>query len=255
MNTGAVRVRPSILGWTPATRPPAPRPQVPDQVPSRLSRTAPPAQPVALSVVVCDARLLFAEALTRALEARGAWARATADPEVALGMLDEDPAHRVVLSADFSSISGVALVGRIRERWPATQVFCTAAHGATLDPVVRAYAREVLCTRRPLHELVDGVLRPDDVPVPSRLADFVPAAGQTHRRAAPEPLPARFLSKREREVLGLLVSARSTTDMARELGISVTTTRGHVRSIFFKLGVRSRIEAVGYAIRHSLVVA
>jgi DNA-binding CsgD family transcriptional regulator len=49
------------------------------------------------------------------------------------------------------------------------------------------------------------------------------------------------------------VSAQSTYRIADELGISVTTTRGYVQSILAKFGVHSRVEAVAYAVRHSVV--
>lgn len=240
-------LRPSTAGWVPGNRRP-----LGDR---KTDGESSPARAVRLSVVICDARVLFAEALTLALTTRGARTRMAADPDDAMTMLDEEPADRVVMSMNLPSVCDAAVIGRILDRWPATQLFCTAAHTPAVDPVVRSRARGVFSTRRPLHELVEGILRPDGAPAPCRPVEFASSVGHARRRNAPEPLAARFLSKREREVLGLLVSARSTTDIAGELGISVTTTRGHIRSIFFKLGVRSRIEAVGYAIRHSVVVA
>jgi DNA-binding CsgD family transcriptional regulator len=67
------------------------------------------------------------------------------------------------------------------------------------------------------------------------------------------PLATQFLTNREREVLGLLVSAQSTARIADELGISLTTARGYVQSILAKLGVHSRVEAVAYAVQHCVV--
>ena len=56
------------------------------------------------------------------------------------------------------------------------------------------------------------------------------------------PFPA--LSDREREVLGLMADAVSNGDIARRLFLSDKTVRNYVSSIFTKLGVESRAEAI-----------
>ena len=50
------------------------------------------------------------------------------------------------------------------------------------------------------------------------------------------------LSRREREVLQKLVDGLSTTDAARALFVSPHTLRNHLKSIYRKLGVHSRVE-------------
>jgi LuxR family maltose regulon positive regulatory protein len=51
-------------------------------------------------------------------------------------------------------------------------------------------------------------------------------------------------SERELEVMRLLTTHLSSTDIAGELAISVNTVRTHIKSIYGKLGVHSREEAV-----------
>ena len=60
------------------------------------------------------------------------------------------------------------------------------------------------------------------------------------------------LTKREREVLQLLVTGLSNAAIARELVITVGTVKRHVNSIYGKLGVNSRTQAVARA--HTLHV-
>jgi LuxR family maltose regulon positive regulatory protein len=52
------------------------------------------------------------------------------------------------------------------------------------------------------------------------------------------------LSARELEVLRLLRSDLSGPDIARELIVSLNTVRSHTKSIYAKLGVNNRREAV-----------
>ena len=55
------------------------------------------------------------------------------------------------------------------------------------------------------------------------------------------------LSPREIEVLGLLTTSLSVTEIAEELVISVNTARSHIKSIYSKLGVNRRLDAIEMA--------
>jgi DNA-binding NarL/FixJ family response regulator len=66
--------------------------------------------------------------------------------------------------------------------------------------------------------------------------------------------PADVLSAREREVLELLAGGASNKEIARVLGLSLSTVKFHVAGIIGKLGARSRVDAVAIAIRAGLVM-
>ena len=61
------------------------------------------------------------------------------------------------------------------------------------------------------------------------------------------------LTRREIEVLALLVRGRSNKEIGAKLFISETTVKGHLRSVFTKLNVLSRTEATTTALRRGLV--
>ncbi len=62
--------------------------------------------------------------------------------------------------------------------------------------------------------------------------------------------PLGLLSDRERQVLNLLVEGYSNPQIAQELVISLNTVKRHLKSIFAKLGVRSRAAAVALVLKH-----
>lgn len=69
---------------------------------------------------------------------------------------------------------------------------------------------------------------------------------------APAPVPLPGLTVRERQVLDGLAAGRSNTAVAESLGLSVKTVSNHVSSVFAKLGVATRAEAVVVGREHGL---
>jgi len=59
------------------------------------------------------------------------------------------------------------------------------------------------------------------------------------------------LSGRELHVLALVASGSTNREISENLGLSEQTVKNHLSSIFHKLGVSNRTEAVTYATRHA----
>ncbi|MEM6254108.1 MAG: response regulator transcription factor [Cyanobacteria bacterium P01_D01_bin.156] len=76
---------------------------------------------------------------------------------------------------------------------------------------------------------------------------------QSHAKQSLEKCKLLHLSKREQEVLKLLARGESNEEIAGELFISVATVKSHFTSIFEKLGVKSRTQAIIRALRLGLV--
>lgn len=70
------------------------------------------------------------------------------------------------------------------------------------------------------------------------------------RPPAAASTPADELTTREREVVELLAQGLTNKDIAQSLFLSVRTVEAHLRSVYAKLDVRSRTEAVLWAIEH-----
>jgi len=78
-------------------------------------------------------------------------------------------------------------------------------------------------------------------------------------RAAPSPSPKqrhaanRALTERERTILRMLSGSLSQGDIGRELYLSYNTVHSHTRSIYCKLGVSSRADALERARTRGLI--
>jgi LuxR family maltose regulon positive regulatory protein len=84
---------------------------------------------------------------------------------------------------------------------------------------------------------------------PDYVAILLSAFGEQTMAAPSRAFPlVEPLTERELEVLRLLVAGLSNTEIARELIITVGTVKRHVNSIYGKLGVQSRTQAVARAL-------
>jgi DNA-binding NarL/FixJ family response regulator len=61
------------------------------------------------------------------------------------------------------------------------------------------------------------------------------------------------LSEREIEVLGLLASGKTNSEVAGDLFVSVGTVKSHTGNIYRKLGAKNRTEALARAREHGLI--
>ncbi len=62
-----------------------------------------------------------------------------------------------------------------------------------------------------------------------------------------------ILTKREKEVFTLLVSGKTTKEIAEDLGISEKTVRNHISNTMQKLGVKGRSQAVVELLRMKII--
>jgi DNA-binding NarL/FixJ family response regulator len=102
---------------------------------------------------------------------------------------------------------------------------------AALDRVARG---EMLCSPR----MVGALVR--------RVADLAAMVGPHESRAD--------LTPRQLEIVGLIEAGLSNKEIARRLGIEVPTVKNHLHTIFEKLHVHRRSDAVRLARRHGLPV-
>jgi predicted ATPase/DNA-binding CsgD family transcriptional regulator len=80
-----------------------------------------------------------------------------------------------------------------------------------------------------------------------------PPAARTRAQPAPASVPDDPVTARELEVLRLLAEDLSNPQIAERLIVSRRTVEAHLRSIYEKLGVKSRDAAIRYAMEHGLV--
>ncbi len=179
------------------------------------------------------------------------------DGEEAINLVESTRPDVVLMDINMPGMSGVEAIRRIHARHPQVAVLVLTMYDRDeyLYESIRAGATGYL--------LKDAPFRGRDRRGPFRLPGRIhPAsghgpeiAGQFERQGAEDGARRgrRFLTPRELDVLKWMVKGLSNKEIAEQLFISDKTVKIHVSNIFKKLGVKSRSQAIIYAIQHNLV--
>jgi DNA-binding NarL/FixJ family response regulator len=155
-------------------------------------------------------------------------------------------------------LDGVGAMRALRERAPASRVIVLTSFldDGRLMGALRAGAAGYLLKDVEPAELARAVR---SACAGEALIDPTVAARLLRALSAPDGLaagagqdPTGQLTRREREVLGLIASGRSNKRIALELGIAEKTVKTHVGHVLAKLGVADRTQAALVAVQRGL---
>ena len=206
--------------------------------------------PVAgLRVVVVDDHPVFRQGLRTLLEDLGVEVVAeAADGEGGVAAVVEHRPEVVLMDLQMPGVTGVEATRRLTARVPDVKVVVltmvdddqavfAAVQAGAVGYLLKGAGQEEI--GRALASVAAGqaVYGPE---VARRLRSFF--SGGAPGGASVVPFPR--LSEREREVLGLIAEGSSNGDISRRLFLSEKTVRNYVSSIFTKIGVDTRAEAI-----------
>ena len=211
-------------------------------------------QPVRSGVVV-DCHPLWVQWIERALEEAGVRVVATStSPDHVRALVEEHRPDLLVVGIDSwpdGSVS-VALLAALGRAQPELRLVAVSdrREPAAIAEAFRSRV-DAYCLRSTRSaDLATAVRQAFDRTI------YLPAA----RRAAPVRRPPkrprrhdpRRLTKREREILGLVSEGLTNPEIARRLWLTEQTVKFHLRNTYRKLDVVNRTEATRWAHRHHL---
>ena len=126
-------------------------------------------------------------------------------------------------------------------------------HAAGLVSSLHSGLRAVLPLDAAPHEIVAAIQAASEGLVVLH-PDFLPSLEIADSLQRPPVTPDASLTPREIEVLRLLAEGLANKNIAWKLGISEHTVKFHITSIFTKLHVSSRAEAVAIGMRRGLIL-
>ncbi|HEY8199741.1 MAG TPA: response regulator transcription factor [Actinomycetota bacterium] len=227
-----------------------------------LSVHEPPRAPEGpIRVVICDDHRLFVDALAAVLTSKGCEVVArTLHPDQAVAAVLANKVDVCMMDLSFPSSAGCdGLEGtrRVVAASPSTRVVMLTGSADSsvalpaIDAGARGFARKDDDLDR-IFQTIKQVHAGEMVSASSATRRPWPAANPRRMTNQGQNL-ARFLTSREREVLERLVRGESTATLARAMEVSYHTARTHIQNVLAKLGVHSKLEAVAFAVNHSVV--
>ena len=211
---------------------------------------------MSLRLLLADDHPLIREGLRSSFVNQGFTVVAEAeDGKRAVDLALEHRPDVVVMDIGMPELDGIEATRRIMRQRPGSKVLMLTAHdddgmrqaaqlaGALGYVSKTAATAEIADAVRALAR-GESVLSKTDV---LRPAGYRPARFDRYfgENLPPEPR----LTRRESQVLQLFANGRATVEVAKTLGISQKTVKNHLTSIYQKLNVRDRTEAVLLAVR------
>jgi DNA-binding NarL/FixJ family response regulator len=151
-----------------------------------------------------------------------------------------------LLDLRMPTLNGVGVIREVRELDVSARVIVHTTYDTDEEiyQAIRAGAKGYLLKDAPLQELLDSIRK-----VHAGETCIPPALGAK----LASRMSGEALTDREVDVLKLLARGRSNKEIGTDLFISETTVKSHMRSIFSKLNVMSRTEAIAAANKRGLI--
>jgi DNA-binding NarL/FixJ family response regulator len=209
-----------------------------------------------VTVLIADDQTLFREGLKDLLEDEKGIkvvGEAKTGPET-IEMVRKLKPDVVLMDIKIPEMDGITATKIIREKFPQTNVIILSSYEdeAHVTEAISAGANGYLSKMLPASELVNALrtFTSESVMIPQPIMNkLISGLRQgVNRTDSPESL-----TQTEIKVMALLGKGKSNKEIAAELKCSVKTIKNHLNSIYNKLGVTNRTEAVIKAIEKGLI--
>ncbi|MDQ4001529.1 MAG: PAS domain S-box protein [Actinomycetota bacterium] len=175
-------------------------------------------------------------------------------------MLEDGTSEADVAVLDLTLPDGYGgnLIKELRAVNPRAQALVLSAtlDRAEIARAVEAGAAGVVHKSTVMDEVIEAVrrVRAGEMLLPlDEVVELLRFAGAQREQEQKARQAIAQLTPREKEVLQALAEGLDSKEIAERLSISVPTERNHVASILAKLGVHSRLQALIFAVKHSVV--
>jgi two-component system, NarL family, nitrate/nitrite response regulator NarL len=181
-----------------------------------------------------------------------------ADGDEAARVLQTIDADLVVLDLCMPVMSGVAALTRLSRDAgrPPVIVLAGAVSRSQLAEAIRLGVHGLVLKSAPADVLLKAIrwVLEGRCWLDSRLVtDLIETARQLMNAAPQAHAASPRLTRREREVLGLVVAGYANKEIAQASSVTEDSVKHHLTRIYEKLGVSNRVELATFAAEHSLL--
>lgn len=200
-----------------------------------------------IRVLIADDHVVVREGTRKILErdAELTVVGEAADGDAAVALAERLEPDIVLMDLSLPGMSGIEATRRIRSRREAARVLILSVYDDEdyVVAAIEAGASGYLSKAASAPELTAAIRAVADGAVV-----FHAGLAQNLLARSRRPGPTEILTPRELEILSRASEGKKTQDIAAQLAVSVRTVEADLSSIFAKLGVSSRTEAVAKAV-------
>jgi signal transduction histidine kinase/DNA-binding NarL/FixJ family response regulator len=160
----------------------------------------------------------------------------------------------VLMDIGLPGISGIDAIAKVKEKFSETQLLMLTVFNDDkhISRAMMAGASGYLLKNTPHPQILEAIAQVYDggMPISAGIAKRII---RLYQQYAPSENSSASLTKREKEILSLLVKGLSFAQISDKLFISFNTVVNHMRKVYEKMHVHSKSEVVAKAIREGLV--
>ena len=212
-----------------------------------------------IRVLIADDHALVRDGTRRILEAERDMevVGEAGDGEEAVALASTLKPDVAIIDIDMPKLNGIEVTRQIKALYPETAILILTAYSDDqfVYSLLEAGAAGYLLKSIRSPELVDAVraLHAGESVLHPAIARKVLNRFVSSSEKARKREPSEALTQREMDILKLVTRGLSNKEIADELFLSMRTVQGHLGSIFSKLGVGSRTEAVVHALKEGWI--
>lgn len=166
--------------------------------------------------------------------------------EDALNFLLQKPVDIVLFDINLPGMSGIACIRQLKAQHPSMQmmVLTVLENIESVFEALKAGAVSYLLKTTPSEKIIEAIQEVNDggAPMTGHIARKVIDAFHLHQEKYNPYI--ENLSRREKEILEFLGKGYQYKEIAGMFFLSIETVRTHIRNIYEKLQVNSRVEAL-----------
>ncbi len=176
-----------------------------------------------------------------------------------LKLLENMQADVIIIDISMPKISGIELTKIVKEKYPSIELIIFSSHseGENVVASLEAGAKGILPKSTIREELVEALRAVyDGREFISKYIPFSTFTNHIKKIKAEKDGAVKIeeqLSKREIEIMKLIVEGKSNKEISEKLFISQRTVEKHKTNILSKLEMKSVVDLVKFAIKHNLV--
>lgn len=161
-----------------------------------------------------------------------------------------------VIDISMPMLNGIDLAAKLRLESPDTKIIILTMHKTEefVTKALQAGVKGYVLKDNALEELIQSIetVYQGNIFLSQGVAQFV-VNGYLKNIPSEEYAKTNLISSREREILQLLAEGKSNKEISEILSLSIKTVETHRANIMRKLGLKSVIDLVLYAVRNHII--